>query len=318
VRGIILSEVASVRLVDATDPAVRTFQAECAQRSTESSRRTREKRQAERAQLVALCSEIAGRAVPIEEALNIDGVRTLYRARFVRPLPPACARCQHFGPDKRRPGGAVCWLNWQHRGVPRRLPSAPRACPEFRPHWTIREAERNAFDSFLAQHGVVYSPQRWAAHHHDLRGEFGLAWGFAVGQHWEHTVRAGLGSGFFWPERWLVVTMRSGAVEFREVDGLERVNDQAAFVYEVKHGPPGYPQLVDLYVPLLQRAFPAVRFVPLEINAGDPYRWEPPPGPLTRLRTLAERRLEAGYQLLVLPSPARRPEGAGLAAVVAG
>jgi hypothetical protein len=298
-RGIVLDQVAHVRLVADSDPAVQSFRTEMARRTTESLERTYHERQQERAQLMALFN------APLDDVLDIERLRALHRARFLPPERASCRQCAHYGADRWRPGGHLCWLPWKRHDAsrPRRLTTLT-PCPAFVPGWRRDAGARSALDAFLAQHGIRYSVPRWQAHRHDLDCEAGT-WGFAAGQQWESRVRSWLtqtqGATFFRPERWLVVTTTAGARQFRQVDGIERQSARAAFVYEIKRSGSGYRQLVDAYVPLLTRAFPQVTFVPLEINAEDPFRWGAPPGPVTRLGTLGDRRLGAGYQLLVLP-----------------
>ena len=65
------------------------------------------------------------------------------------------------------------------------------------------------------------------------------------------------GERFLVPQRWLIVTTCYDTVQLREVDGIERVDDTQAFVYEIKHRTPGYAQLAEEYVPLLRLAYPS-------------------------------------------------------------
>jgi hypothetical protein len=299
-RGIILEQVAHVRLAGESDPAVQRFRTEMARRTTESLEQKYHERAQERARLLSVFN------ASLDDVLDIERLCALYGARFIPSRGPSCVDCQHVGEDRWRPGQWVCWRPWK-TGLARR----PRPlttltpCADFVPGWRRTEETRTALVEFLGQHGIHYSVARWRAHRLDVEREAG-SWGFQAGQQWESRVRAWLTTiegVAFRLERWLVITTRAGAQQFRQVDGIERVSAQAAFVYEIKRGGfgVGYHQLIDVYVPLLMCAFPHVTFVPLEINSEDPFRWHAAPGPLTQLETLSDRRLEAGPQLLVLP-----------------
>jgi hypothetical protein len=159
--------------------------------------------------------------------------------------------------------------------------------------------------AWMLAHGIHYHTGRWKAHRADLAHEAGVL-GFDVGRAWEQTVRTWLetcyGPRFFAPQRWLLIHTRSGAKQYREVDGVERVDATQAFVYEIKHGEYGYFQLAEEYLPLLQHAYPTRLFTPIEINSVNPYspaeaqRWQIHP-----IAGLEDRVMNGQYQLLILP-----------------
>jgi hypothetical protein len=307
-RGIRWAEVARVEFVTPTHPAIQSFLAWKARHIARQLEVKAHERRQEREDLMRLFG------APIEQLLTEEGLLTQYQARIyhppkVEPLPPpTCRDCWHWAPDRYHPGGAVCWEGWT-AGPPRRLTTLD-VCGAFadrrpQPHPPTRWDIQREMKEWMHAHGIRYHSGRWKAHRDDLAHQAGRL-GFAVGTDWEHRIREWLsicyGPHFFAPQRWLLIHTKAGALQYREVDGVERVDATHAFVYEIKHGDRGYAQLADEYIPLLQRAYPERMFTPIEINARDPYQCQAPePGVMIhRLPSLEARMMNGAYQLLVL------------------
>jgi hypothetical protein len=309
-RGIVLEDVQRVVLVTARHPKIQAFQRWLAQQTTAQLEAKFHERGRERERLTSLLG------APMERLLTHDAMLEQYIAHVYAPPPlptlppPTCRDCRHCADDRYHPGGSVCWQGWT-AGPPKRLTTF-EVCGAFsdtrvQPRPPSRYDIQREMDGFLAAHGIRYHAGRWKAHQHDLERQAG-SWGFGVGTQWEVAIRAWLtacyGETFFVPHRWLIITDRSGATHYREVDGIERVDDTQAFVYEIKHHARGYTQLAREYIPLLRMAYPERVFTPIEINAGNPYlvcpiRDMPPIRPLA---SLDDRLPNGQYQLLVLPT----------------
>jgi hypothetical protein len=300
-RGIILDDIVAVELLKPTHPRVLAF------------RRRQQQRQAarleglwqERAQERARLAQIFG--VPITDLLDVETLVRHYLDRFAPPpVAPSCHACVFLREDTYRPGGKICWeARPPGQRVPVRLTTF-EACAHFVPRGGT--APRQRCLAWLEDvHGIRYSAQRWQGHAHDLARAAGT-WGFTVGQTYEARVRQWLatryGPAFFLPHRWLVARDRHGVEHWREVDGIERWDATTAFVYEIKHRTPAYPQLLGEYVPLLAMAFPHVRVAPLEINLRDLYSGRRPEAEdapaIAVLPALEHRNPDLGYQLFVL------------------
>ena len=221
--------------------------------------------------------------------------------------PERCLDCQHCSPDKYSPGSYVCWLPYAAQGRPERL-STLAGCGAYTPSVFRHE---QTVKRWLADHGIPYNAARWKGHAADLARDAGT-WGFQQGTRYEQRVRQWLvehyGADVLLAQRWLCAQDRAGKQYFRQVDGIEKVNATTAIVYEFKQYDPGYPQLVDEYVPLLRLAFPHVRFYPLEINRTVPYGYAQKTDPEvaqlvsldTRLLYQADYASRAIYMLFVL------------------
>jgi hypothetical protein len=309
-RGIVWEDVRHVRLVKPTHPEVLTYQQKLAYRTTVQLDAKFHEREQERHAVSSLLGEPFERLTTQDEMLDAF-IAHIYQAPPLPQLPPAtCRDCRHCAPDRYHPGSFVCWQGWT-AGRPKAL-TTMQPCPALTdtrqpPSAPSRWEIHHDMTEFLALHGIRYNGSRWKAHRNDLAREAG-DWGFQVGTQWEQDVRAWLtgcyGEDFFSPYRWLIIDTRSGAKLFREVDGIERLNEHQAFVYEIKHHTSGYVQLTKEYIPLLRRAFPERMFTPIEINVGDPYGslLERISVPIRRLRSLEERTMDGQYQLFVLPT----------------
>jgi len=309
-RGIRWEDVTRVRLVKPTHPDVVAYQRKLAYRNTLQLDATFQEREQER----QLVSRLLGE--PFERLTTQDAMLDAFMAHVYQapPLPslppPTCRDCRHCAPDRYDPGRFVCWQGWtggRPKALTTLLPCAAFSDTRPQPSPPSRWQIHHDMNAFLALHGIHYNGSRWKGHRNDLAREAGT-WGFQVGTQWEHDVRAWLtaryGAGFFSPYRWLLIDTRSGAQLFREVDGIERVDATAAFVFEIKHHTSGYVQLTQEYIPLLQRAFPGRLFTPIEVNVGDPYGGllERTPLPIRRLQSLDDRTMNGEYQLFVLPA----------------
>jgi len=308
-RGIVLDEVQRVSLATPAHPKIQAFQRWLVQQTSAQLEAKFHERQQERALLMNLLG------APMERLLTHEAMLEQYMAHCYAPptlptLPaPTCRDCVHCAADRYNPDGFVCWQGWT-TGRPKRLTTF-EVCDAFadkraRPRPPSRYDIQREMDRWLAAHGIHYHAGRWKAHQHDLRRQAGT-WGFSVGRQWERAVRAWLtacyGERFFVPHRWLIIVDRAGVTHYREVDGIERVDDTHAFIYEIKHHAMGYTQLAREYIPLLRRAYPERVFTPIEINAGHPYRLLPAGDipPIHTLASLDERMPNGQYQLLVLP-----------------
>jgi hypothetical protein len=309
-RGIPWNDIVRVRLVKPTHPEVLAYQRRLVYLSTLDLDAKFREREQERELLSTLLGEPFERLTTQEEMLEAF-MAHVYQPPPLPTLPPAtCLDCRHCSGDRYHAGGFVCWQGWTPGGRPKVL-QALGPCADFqdkRPPpahpspWQIRQDMAD----YLALHGIQYNGSRWKGHRNDLEREAGT-WGFQAGRQWEQDVRTWLvgryGDAFLSPYRWLIIDTRAGAHLFRELDGLERVGDQQAFVYEIKHHTSAYVKLTKEYLPLLQRAYPTRMFTPIEINIGDPYGGlvARTALPIRRLLSLEERRIDGGYQLLVLP-----------------
>jgi hypothetical protein len=309
-RGIIWDEIRRVELVTARDGRVRDFLRWRDRHIRETLEAKFHERQAERAQLTALFG------VPMEQLLTREAMLEVYIARHYTPPPvrtlppPTCLNCPHCTRDRYQAGAHVCWHGWTRGQRPKALRTL-EICGAFvetrpRPSVPTRYDIEREMLAWMATEGLRFHAGKWKAYAHDLKREAG-EWGFGVGAQWEQDVRAWLtvcyGERFFVPQRWLVVTDRTGAHHYREVDGIERVDGTHAYVYEIRHRTPGYAQLADEYMPLLRMAYPERVFTPVEINAANPYHSLYPghaPPPVRVLASLEERTMDGQYQLLVL------------------
>ena len=300
-RGIRWEEVAGVELVTPSHPAIQQFQRLKARHIADTLEVTAHARQQERDQLVALFG------APITALLTEEALLAQYIAHHYTP-PAPCRDCRHWAPDRYHPGQDVCWYGWTG-GPPRRLrtlaPCDAFTDRRFQAEPPSRWAILHEMKEWMAAHGIRYHGGRWKAHRDDLAREAGTL-GFAVGIQWERTVRDWLaqcyGDQFFVPHRWLLIHTHVGTLQYREVDGIERVDATHAFIYEIKHGPPAYPKLAAEYVPLLQRVYPERTFTPIEINVHNPYHGQTPSAaPIQQLAILDDRQMNGRYQLLVLP-----------------
>jgi hypothetical protein len=310
-RGIIWEEIRRVELVTARDSRVQGFV-----RWRDRHRRERleirfHERQAERAQLTALFG------VPMEQLLTREAMLEVYIARHYTPPPPTpplppptCLNCPNCARDRYQAGAYICWHGWVRGQRPKAIPTL-EVCDVFvdrrpRPPVPTRYDIEREMLAWMAEHGLRFHAGTWKAYADDMQRDAG-DWGFRVGTQWEQDVRdwitTSYGERFFVPQRWLVVTDRTGAWHYREVDGIERVDGTHAYVYEIKHNTAGYHQLAEEYLPLLQRAYPDRMFTPVEINSmhpsllGDAYKAAPA---LRLLRALEERTMDGQYQVLWL------------------
>jgi hypothetical protein len=222
----------------------------------------------------------------------------LYEARF-DATPRSCLSCRHSSEDRYVPGSRVCWQDWRPGTRPRRLTS-DRPCPLY----AARQLPEQRMHQWLTEvHGIAVNGMRWQGHQHDLRREAGT-YGFHQGQSYEARVRQWIatqyGADFFLPHRWLCAINRQGGQFFRQVDGIERHDPTTAFVYEIKQHDSGYAQLMEVYLPLLRKAFPSIRFYPLEINKGPVSPWWPTDRPLAILASLEARQPCKAYQYFTL------------------
>ena len=122
--------------------------------------------------------------------------------------------------------------------------------------------------------GFGFSGSRWEAHARDLEESTEFKSGFKLGIEYETRIRSFIAEKFnvkFIEHRWLKATEHNGKTHYFEVDGIEKLAEKTALVYEIKHGySPGCYQLLGEYIPLLKIAFPKVQFFPIEINDAKP------------------------------------------------
>lgn len=304
-RGVSLDRLVSVRLAGELDPDIVSFRTWLARKSAVRNEQILHERALEREQLEGLLQ------TPIATLLDPAALLRAFAQRIHGAPTHSCMTCQHWGEDRYRPGGNICWLGW----VPGQRPRVLHALTACASHALGRGAQ-DALTQWLVAHRIHYSPQRWQAHREDLARQAGAVRGFSLGSQWEHAVRAWLttryGADFFLPERWLIAVDTTGTRHYREVDGIERVSADTAYVYEIKHHTAAADTLLEEYVPWLERACPGVTWSPIEVNAANAYQWSPMPRGTVVLPRIEARTVGPVYQLWIpdardIPRPGATP-----------